>query len=80
MLYVVSIRFRGKSSGVDLGEQVMTSTATRETGKIVRTASYASRDDALAAAPSRCEAEVGERTARVLHYECERVGEDRGDC
>jgi hypothetical protein len=28
----------------------------------------------------RCEAEVGERTTRVLRHGCERVGEVRRDC
>jgi ketosteroid isomerase-like protein len=50
VLYVLSIRFRGKSSGVDLGEQEMASIATVRGGKIVRTESYTSRAEATAAA------------------------------
>lgn len=52
VLYILRIHVRGKSSGVDHGEQEMASIATVRDEKIVRTASYPSREEALAAVDS----------------------------
>ncbi len=50
VLYVLWIGLRGKSSGLNLGEEEMASIATVRGARIVRTESYSSRAEALRAA------------------------------
>jgi ketosteroid isomerase-like protein len=77
---------RGRGSGVPVDSPYAAIFDFRD-GKWWRARGYLDHGEALrvaglqgSGAGVRCEAEVGERTTRVLRHGCERVCEDRRDC